>query len=205
MSISKQSSQFLRRSVLILKTRFYIIWMLPFLEYDLYLEKKNIYTLNSMADWLRVSWERKQPPSWKEAAGWFLLVGLVQASVLRDLETSADYAGQGPFLALGLLSLYPQEQILRAQWVTANGCYFFQLLWKKKCTVNIINCFAKTSENSEMKLLAINSVSNVAVNWSGSNIMCKGKMLVNTAIASNSSMGFQPVFSFRGWAMLQKM
>ena len=28
--------------------------------------------------------------------------------------------------------------------------------------------------------------------------MCKGKMLVNTAIASNSSMGFQPVFSFRG-------
>lgn len=151
--------------MLILKTRFYIIWMLPFF-WIWYLFGKKIFTLTSMADWLEY-FERKQPqvgkkPQRLDYPGMF-------GSSLCSQRLGAKGRPCRPRTLLGFeaLSLYPQEPnpsglVNNCKW----GC-FFPIAVKKKCTVYIINCFAKISENSEIKLLAINSI-NIVVNWPGS-------------------------------------
>lgn len=128
--------------------------MLSFLNMIIYLEK--ICTLNSMADSLEYL-ERKQPQVGKKPKDWIILVCLVQVTAHRDLETMADSAGQGP------LSLYTQEPNPSGPM---NNCkwLFFPNCCGKKNVHCIINCFAKISKNSEIKLLAINSINIVTVN-----------------------------------------
>lgn len=63
---------------------------------------------------------------------------------------------------------------------------------EKKNVQCIINWFAKISKNPEIKCLAINSINIVIVNGTGSYRVQRLTMLVNTAIVSNSSVGFQP-------------
>lgn len=166
--------------------------------------KKNIYT--KFYGWLVKSILKENNPKLERShRDWILLMGLVQASAFRDLETSADHAGQGPFLALGLWVCTLRNQILRAQWITASGCFFSSCCGKKKCTVYIINWFAKISENSEMKLLAINSISNVVVNWPGSISCAKVRCLLILPLRVTAAWDFSLCFHFEGWAMLQKM
>lgn len=70
--------------------------MLPFL--NMVSIWKKIFTLNSMADLLEYL-ERKQPQVGKRPQRRLFLVCLVQVTAHRDLESTTDRAGQGPFLA----------------------------------------------------------------------------------------------------------
>lgn len=105
--------------------------MLPFFEYDIYLEK--IFTLTSMADWLE-DLERKQPQVGKKPQRLDYPGVFGSSHCSQRLRDNCRPCRPRPLVGFWALSLYTQEPnpsglVNNCKWL------FFPNCCGKKCTV----------------------------------------------------------------------